>query len=315
MATQIKMTMKNGEELKGHAWTVDVPKANVIIVTGMLEHSLRYNDFAQELNKHGYSVYCLDQYGQGENVTDIDKEYGVWPKSGFSKSVKNYDELVCKLRVSCRPTYIFAHSMGSFMIQDYIQRYTQHVNKVVLCGSCGKQIAVPFGYALSKLIVNKKNRDKKSPFLAKLLLGSANKKITNPISSNAWLSWNDENVLKYDKDPKCGGIASGGFYREFLKGLNRLYKNKFLKKIRPDISILIISGEDDPVGQYGKGVERLYKMYKKLGINDVSMKLYPHMRHEILNETNKEEVYGDIIDFLDKEHDVAEQMLSNKKEE
>jgi alpha-beta hydrolase superfamily lysophospholipase len=309
----IQMTMKNGEVLKGRAWTIKEPKANVIIVTGMLEHSLRYDNFAQELNNHGYDVFCLDQYGQGTNVNDVKTEYGIWPESGFSKSVKNCDELVSKLRVSCRPTYIFAHSMGSFMIQDYIQRYTEHVNKVVLCGSCGKQSAVSFGYFLSKFVATKKRRNNKSPFLAKLVLGSANKRIKNPKSSNAWLSYNEENVAKYDTDQLCGGVASGGFYREFLKGLNRLYKTKFLKKIRSDISILIISGQDDPVGHYGKGVEKLYKMYKKLGIKDVSMKLYPNMRHEILNETNNKEVYKDIIDFLDKEHDVAEQMLSNKK--
>lgn len=310
MQSLIQMTMKNGEVLKGYAWTIKEPKANVVIITGMLEHSLRYANFAEELNKHGYDVYCLDQYGQGENVS-APEEYGVWPVSGFSKSVKNCDELVSKLRVSCRPIYIFGHSMGSFMVQDYIQRYTEHVNKVVICGSCGKQGAAGIGYFLSRMIVHKKNRDKKSPFLAKLLLGSSNKRIKNPESSNDWLSYNRENVKKYDADPKCGGIASGGFYREFLKGLNRLYKRKFLKKIRADISILLVSGEEDPVGHYGAGVKKLFHMYKKLGVKDVRMKLYPHMRHEILNEDNNKEVYADIIAFLDEEHDVAEQMLSD----
>lgn len=311
-AQKISISLKNDEVLYGNAWTITNPKANFIIVTGMLEHSNRYNDFAEFLNKNGFDVYCIDHYGQGENVKEPE-QYGVWPKSGFSKTVKNLDALVSHLRVSCHPTYIFGHSMGSFIVQDYIQRYTEHVNKVILCGTSGKKFGVGLGYFLSKFIATKKKRNRKSPFLNNLCLGSSVSSVKNRRTNCDWLSYNENNVDKYLADPLCGGVASSGFYREFFKGLNRLYKKKFLKKIRDDISILIIGGAEDPVGEMSKGPKKLFAMYDKLGIKNKQLIIYPHMRHEILNEVDHQIVYDDILKFLNEDTGVAEQMLAQEK--
>jgi alpha-beta hydrolase superfamily lysophospholipase len=310
----IDIHLKNDEVLYGRSWTIGNPKANIIIVTGMLEHSNRYDDFARFLNQHGYDVFCFDHYGQGENVKKPG-EYGVWPKSGFSKSVKNLDLVVSRLRVSCRPTYILGHSMGSFIVQDYIQRYTEHVNKVVLCGTSGKKAGVNFAYLLSRVIATKKRRNRPSPFLSKLCLGNCVTSVKNRKTDCDWLSYNETNVEKYNVDPLCGGTASGGFYREFFKGLNRLYKRRFLKKIRDDISILIIGGAQDPVGEMSKGPKKLYNLYKTIGIKSVDLIIYPHMRHEILNETDHEIVYQDILKFFSEDTGVAEQMLAQEKED
>ena len=300
-----KMTYKNGETLYGNCWTIEEPKANVIILTGMLEHSLRYEYFATKLNEAGYNVYCIDFYGAGENVKQGGQQYTVVPPSAFSTFVKHTDELVSKLRVSCKPTFIFAHSMGSFMLQDYIQRFTMHVNKVVICGSCGKQFGPGLGYFLGKMMVNKKNRTKPNKFLYNLILGGSNKR-TEKRTDCDWLSYNKENVDKYIADPLCGGIPSGSHTLEFLKGLKRIHKPKFMRKIRKDISILLVAGSEDPVGKYGKGVTKLLKMYKRLGVKDVNAIIYPHMRHEILNEDDKDLVIKDIIAFLDEEHVAAD---------
>jgi len=308
---EVKMTLKNGEELLGYAWTVEKPIANVVILTGMEEHSLRYEDFASFLNKNGYNVYCLDHYGQGENA-DTPEKLGVWPVSGFSKTVKNTDELVTKLRVSVLPTYLFGHSMGSFIVQDYIQRYTDHINKVIICGTNGPdRLMVGIGYFLSRLIVNKRNGEKPSKFLRSLMLDPYTAAIKNHKTKTDWLSYDEENVRRYNEDPKCGFLyeSKKSFYREFLKGLNRLHKPKFMKKIRKDMSVLLISGAEDPVGHNGKGVLKLSKLYKKLGIEDVQTIIYPHMRHEILNETEHEKVYADILKFLQEEHIKAEAMI------
>lgn len=313
MRDLFKMTYRNGDVLYGNAWTIEEPKANVIIMTGMLEHSLRYDYFATKLNEAGFNVYCVDFFGQGENVKNIEGlMYTEVPNSAFSTFVKHTDELVSKLRVSCRPTYIFAHSMGSFMLQDYIQRFALHINKVVICGSCGKQFGPGLGYFLSCLLVNKKNKNKPNKFLYNLILGGSNNKTEKKTDSD-WLSYNEENVQKYIADPLCGGIPSGQFTKQFLKGLKRIYKVKFMKKIRKDISILLIAGEDDPVGKYGKGVKKLYKMYKKLGVKDLYCNIYPHMRHEILNEDDKDKVIADVVAFLNTEHEVADPMAKGQK--
>ena len=275
--------------------------ANVIIMTGMEETSIRYDEFAKYLNNEGFDVYCIDSFGQGENVLPDLSNLGVWPTSGFRKQVQVVDALVKKLRITCIPTFIFSHSMGSFLAQDYIQRYTHHVSKVVLCGSSGKNPATGIGYTLAKLIVNKKNQYEKAKLLNKLMFGNFNKGIQNPRTPYDWLSFNEANVDKYIADPLCGFGPNNSFCLEFLKGLNRLYKRKFLEKIRKDLDLFIICGEGDPVSQYGKGVEKLDKMYKKLHLTNVSTKVYPNMRHEILQENNREEVFKDIADFFKKD--------------
>ena len=308
---KVKMTLRNGEELFGYSWTIEKPIANVVILTGMEEHSLRYDNFASFLNDNGYNVYCVDHYGQGENAIDPE-ELGVWPHSGFSKTVKNTDELIEKLRVSVLPTYLFGHSMGSFVVQDYIQRYTEHVNKVILSGTNGpNRLMVGIGYFLSRLIVNNKNRNNHSKFLRKLMMGPYTASVKNHKTRTDWLSINEENVNRYNEDPKCGFLyeSKKSFYREFLKGLNRLHKPKFMRKIRQDMSILLIAGAEDPVGNKSKGVLKLARLYKRLGINDVQTIIYPNMRHEVLNETDNAVVYADILKFLKEEHANAEAMI------
>lgn len=288
----------NGDILKGHYWKSNNPKANIVLVTGMEENSARYDDFAMFLAANGYNVVCVDHYGQGENVDDLSKQ-GIVPSSFFSRTVKNIDDIVKLTKKNKLPTYLFAHSMGSFMLQDYIQRFATHVDKVVICGSNGPNAKVlfKFGFKLAKIIVTKKNREKRANLLEKLAIGSYAKSVKNRKTNCDWLSYNESNVQKYIDDPKSGGGSSNGFYYEFLKGNARLFNKKFLKKISPDIKILVIAGEDDPVGAFGKGPRKLYEMYKKLGVKNVDLKVYEKMRHEILNEDKKDMVYNDILNF------------------
>jgi len=296
---RIELKLNDETSLFGRSWTIEKAVANVIIMEGMEEHAKRYDDFARYLCSRGCDVYCIDCYGQGENVSPDMSDRGIWPESGFRKMVQATDQLVAKLRVSCHPIYIFAHSMGSFMAQDYIQRYTQHVSKVVLCGSGAKNSMVGIAFSLAKMTTTKKNRDNKSKLLNKLMFGSFNNNIKNPKTAYDWLSYNEKNVKDYVDDPLTGFGPNKGFCYEFLKGMSRLWKRKFLKKIRKDIDILIVSGADDPVSSYGKAVKKLEKMYKGLGVRNVQTKIYDHARHEILNENLevREKVYKDIADF------------------
>lgn len=296
----IKLKNMFDDTLYGIAWTCAEPKANIILMTGMQETAARYDDFAKYLNKHNFDVYCIDHYGQGLNIKDGDVR-GIWPLRGFSKMVKTFGDLETRLQKTGLPIYIFAHSMGSFIAQDYIQRFHEKVNKVVLCGSdYASPILMKFAYTLAKISVPKSRNDLPDEKLAKIVTGSFAKTVKNRRTDFDWLSYNEENVDKYIADPKCGFIATGGFYREFLKGMKRISKKKFLKKIRQRISIYIIAGEEDPVGHMGKGPKKLLNQYQKLGIQDVSLKLYPHMRHEILNEKNNAIVYKDILEFFNK---------------
>lgn len=303
-ATKIYTLDNKNRPIYGKNWKVENPKANVIIITGMEEHSGRYDEFAKFLNDNGFNVFCLDSFGQGENVLPDESNKGIWPKSGFRKMVYAVDGLVKELRITCKPAFIFSHSMGSFLCQDYIQRYTDHVSKVVLCGSAGKNPIAPIGYQLARLVTFFKGRNTKAKLLNTLMFAGFNKNIKEPRTTYDWLSVNTENVDKYIADPLCGFGPNNGFCLEFLKGLKRLHKKKFLAKIRKDLDILIISGKEDPVSNYGADVAKLEEMYKGLGIKNVSGIVYEGLRHEILNESkeDRKKVYKDILDFFN--HDL-----------
>lgn len=291
----------NGDLLRGYSWIVDEPVGNFVIVTGMEEYAARYDNFAQFLNEHHYNVYCVDHYGQGLN-SENGKKLGIVPPSFFSKSVRNISDIVKKVGKNKLPVIVFGHSMGSFITQDYVQRFSGQADKIIICGSNGPngKLLFKLGAKMAKWTCKEKNKFEKGKFMEKLSVGAYAKSIKDPKTPVDWLSYNDENNEKYMKDPLCGYGSSRIFYREFLKGNARLYKKKFLKKIKSDNHILIIAGEDDPVGACGKGPKALYKMYTKLGVKDVELKIYPHMRHEILNEKEHQQVYDDVLQFIRK---------------
>ena len=295
----ISIRTVNNDHLFGFSWECESPKGIVVIVTGMEECAERYDEFAKFLNKNNYNVYCIDHYGQGENVVGKSK-FGVVPRSFFSKSVRIIDDIAKKYAIKNKPVIVFGHSMGSFMIQDYIQRYAKRPTKAIIMGTNGNngKLAYAFGYPLARLICKIKGEDKEAKFLKSLAIGSYAKSVKNRETDCDWLSYNKENVKNYIADPRCGNPSSNGFYRELLKGNHRLYKTKFLNKIRKDLPVFICAGTDDPVGAFGKGPTKLAKLYKSIGLTNVSLKLYNNMRHEILKEEKHEEVYNDILKFI-----------------
>lgn len=300
MARQtISIKTVNNDILYGFAWECKKPEGVVIIATGMEECAYRYDDFANFLNKHNYNVYSIDYYGQGENALK-ESDLGIVPRSFFSKSVRILDDLAKKYAIKNKPLIIFGHSMGSFMVQDYIQRYSRRPTKAIIMGTNGNnaKLAYAFGYPLARLICKFKGETKQAKMLANLAVGSYAKAVKNRKTDVDWLSYNEENVKNYIADVKCGHGSSNGFYRELLKGNHRLYKGKFLAKIRKDLPILLVSGKDDPVGAFGKGPQSLAKLYKKIGLTNITLKIYDNMRHEVLNETEKERVYNDILSFI-----------------
>lgn len=284
--------------LKGKKWLVENSIAVVVILTGMEEHIERYDDFALFLNTLAYDVYGFDQLGQGNNVKS-EEELGIWPMSAFRITVNAVDEFISLTpAIKKKPVYLFGHSLGSFMVQEYMQRYSNHISKAVMSGTDGPNFMAKLGYMLSKMIVTDLKYNQKIKLFDDMVFGKFAKSIKNSETPFDWLSYNKENVRKYIDDPYCGYRSTAGFYREFLKALNRLYKDKFMKKIRKDLPVLIISGKDDPVGRFGKGPIKLAKLYGKYRLQNVSLKLFDGMRHEILNEDAKEMVYKEIAAFL-----------------
>lgn len=301
MRKTISIKSVNEDILYGYAWEVEEPTATVFIVTGMEETAARYDDFANFLNENGYSVYCLDQYGQGENALD-ESMLGVVPRSFFSKSVRILDDLIKKYKQKGKQIIVIGHSMGSFMCQDFIQRYSRHADKVALLGTDGPETKFKYfaGYQVARLVCKFKGEEKRAKFLDKCVMGPFAKCIKDRKYDCDWISHDEAQVQKYVDDPKCGRTPTNGFYREFMKGNNRLYKSKFLAKINPELPLLIMAGEEDPVGNFGKGPKALFNLYKKIGLKNVELKLYPNMRHEVLNEIDNKTAYNDLLEFIKK---------------
>jgi Lysophospholipase len=280
-----------GDTLFGNEWLVDKPKGVIIIVTGMAEHSERYDDFASFLNKHYMNVISLDHYGQGKNGN-----LGHGAVDFFSKYTKTVDELALKMKDEYNlPVYLFSHSMGSFIAQSYIENY-HNLDKVVICGTNYMGAMGGLGFFVAKLVVTKKNREDPAGLLNSLAIGAYEKSCKGEDSKNAWLSYNKDNYHAYDKDPLSGYHCSNGFYYEFTKGLASLNKKAKLKTINKNLPIFIIGGDHDVVGKNGAGPTKLNDLYQKYDLNS-ELKLYKNMKHEILNEDNKMDVYKDVVNF------------------
>lgn len=295
----LEFKLKCGCIKKGESWKIENPKANIVIFEGMEEHLARYDKFAQYLNKKGFSVYGLDTFGQGKNVAEDLSNIGVWPEDGFAKQLSHNDQLIVHLNETTKvPTYIFAHSMGSFYAQAYLEEYGEHVQKIVLCGSGTKSGILGLGHLIAKMVVNKKNEQEKAKLLNNLMFGNFNKAIKNPRTTYDWLSVDETNVDRYIADPLCGFGPRNRFCLEFIKGMVNIYKGKNLQKVRKDIPLFFISGDGDPVTGYGKFVEDNKKLFSKYGVKDIDTKVYKGLRHEILNEKEWETVAEDVSNFF-----------------
>jgi alpha-beta hydrolase superfamily lysophospholipase len=316
--SEISFTSSWGQPVFGNKWIPDSGDkiiGNLIIIHGMAEYSCRYNDFAQYLaNTVGINVYGVDHIGHGLAVSkqpDTFYKYGMWPKDGFQNSVNQVAELVKFInKENNLPIVVFGHSLGSFLCQAFYEQHSDEVKAVVLCGSAYNNATYKMSRCLTAIMnvfKPKKSKDKVSKLLVNASGKTLNKKqkpfadgYTSEIKQVNWLSYNEDNVKKYDADNECGFPCDFNFYYSMFKGQQIAWKKKALEQIKKPKDMLIIAGQDDPVGNYGKDVEHLANFFLSHQQN-VRMKLYPHKKHEIHNEDGKEEVYKDVAEFVGNE--------------
>ncbi|GFZ31055.1 alpha/beta hydrolase [Clostridium zeae] len=283
-----------------YCWdNVIYPKGVIQIVHGMAEHAGRYEEFANYLNSHGFIVYAGDHRGHGK--TD-ESSLGYIGEDGFNKIVEDQHAIVnfIKNNHSNLPIIFFAHSFGSFIGQEYIIRHGNELSGIILSGSAmRKGLDVNAGIIISYIQKSIFGENKKSTLLDFLSFYNYNKKIKNSASKFSWLTTDEIEIKNYENDPLCGNISTCNFYYYFLKGLKDLYKNNRLKQIPKDLPILIISGDDDPVGNYGKWVRKLYNLYKNMPLETVTMELYPGKRHELTNEIDRNKIFSKILNWTE----------------
>ncbi|MEG0856379.1 MAG: alpha/beta hydrolase [Terrisporobacter sp.] len=304
---------KGQEELDIHVykWYDEniAAKAVVQIAHGMSETAIRYEEFAKKLTENGYMVYINDHRGHGKTAKIIDNVGYLAQKDGFTCLVEDMNTLtnIIKDENEDLPIYLFGHSMGSFASQRYIMEYGNNLGGLILSGSNGKHgVILKAAEFLSNREIKKNGRKHRSKFLDNLIFGGNNKQFKSSKTDFDWLSRDEKEVQKYIDDPFCGVLFTCGFFYDFIKGLQEVENQENLKKVSKDLPIYIMSGDKDPVGKNGKGVLNLSDRYRRLGVKDVTCKLYDDGRHEMLNEINKEEVMKDIISWLNDKEKVNE---------
>ena len=265
------------------------------------EHKGRYNDFANFLANNGYIVVGHDHLGHG-NTAKCEDDFGYFAdNNGWDRLVEDVHILQNKVHNEYPnlPYIVMGHSMGSLIVRTYITKYDDNLTGVIISGTSGQKYGLISGKLLIKIISTFKGKRYKSKLIEHLVTGSFNKKFEPNRTPSDWICSDENEVNKFIEDEKCGKMFSVQAYYDLLSGTQYLSKQKNVNKT-VKVPILIFSGDEDPVGQNGKGVLRVYKMLKKDGTRNVYLRLFKNARHELLNEVNKLEVYNFILDWLDK---------------
>ena len=302
MRKDIWYTSKGAGKIHGCKWVPEGEvKAVLQIVHGIAEFVERYEEFAQFLNKHGILVVAEDHMGHGQSING-DGIQGYF-HGGWFTAVEDTMQLMTDTRKEYPnlPYILFGHSMGSFMARTILCKYPDSgINAAVICGTGWQPaFAMPAVIKLVDSVCKKTGETKPNEKLQNLIFGSYNSKVEHPRTPYDWLSRDAKIVDAYIAHPLCGFTASAGLLRDMMKGIYFIEQSVNLNAMRKDLPVFFIAGGDDPVGSYGKGVRQAANAFQKAGMTDVSVRIYPLCRHEILNEINKEEIYEDVIQWME----------------
>lgn len=294
---QIFLKSSDGYKLNLHVFKCENPKGVIQVIHGMEEYQDRYNYMAESFTKANYIVVTSNMRGHGEDAAKLGyfcENRGDLQLISDQKTILQY----IKDEFKNLPIYIFAHSMGTIITRNLLQDLSNEYSKVILCGYPNYQGAAKIGVLLARLIKTFKGKEAKSKMLQGIAIDPFNKKIKNPRTKSDWLSYNNENVDKYLLDPLCGFGFTTSAYEALFRLMSNMHNKKLFKDINKHLPLYLISGEDDPCTGGNKGVMSSYNALKDIGFKVNEPKIYPHARHEILNEDIKDTVIKDCINFL-----------------
>ncbi len=290
MMTTQWLESEDGLMLHLKSWkTKEMPKAIVILSHGMAEHIERYSHFASSLNREGYWVYGHDHRGHGQSVNEHIVHGVLAQKNGWEKLVSDLYHVVrwVKSENPKTPIILFGHSMGSFAVRALLRKQPQEIAGVILCGTGDQNLANLFlGKKLAQLEALILGKSHPSTWLTALSFGNYNRSFKPIRTTFDWLSTNASAVDAYMSDPLCGIVFSAGFYVDFLEGLYLIQREEKKGNLPLDIKYLLISGQDDPLAEDGKAINRIYHRYRQAGIQHIEKHLFSNMRHELINEIN-----------------------------
>ncbi len=273
------------------------PLGIVQISHGMAEHIGRYDDFMRYLCGRGFVVCGNDHIGHG-NTAEKKEDLGyLAAKNGFDALVTDLHlfTIYMRGRYGDIPYILLGHSMGSFAARLYAAKYGNELSALILSGTGAGKSILPLAAAIKKLLPA--GGHKPAPLLDKLAFGNFNHGVMNPKTPFDWLSRDQERVADYITDPLCGFLFTASGFGDLFSGIYRANKQEWIDRIPKELPVFLISGDMDPVGDYGKGVAQVCRTMQQSGMRHVTMRLYAGARHELLNEINRQEVYDDVLNF------------------
>lgn len=273
------------------------PRAVLQIIHGMVEYVNRYDGFAGYMAEQGFVVVGNDHLGHGMSVNS-DEDLGYFAeKHGNQIVLKDIHRLkkLTQVKFPHLPYFILGHSMGSFLLRQYLLRYGDSLSGAVIMGTGNQpKIVLRAGRILCRLIAKFKGWRYRSPLVDSMAFGSYNKKFRDEGYEVSWLTKDTEVVEAYLADKWCTFKFTLNAYYNMMTGMYELLKEDNLQRMPKNLPLFLVSGRDDPVGNFGRAVDALYEQYIALGMTNVRRKLYDSDRHEILNEKDRETVFADL---------------------
>lgn len=280
----------------------DQPKGVVQIVHGISEYIDRYAPVARFLSSHGFVVVGNDHLGHGRTALSSD-EYGFFAETNgwhtVSADVRRLRTLM-EQRFPELPYFILGHSMGSFLARTYLIDWPGTLTGCILSGTGQEPSAVvAAGRLLANGVCKTSGPRTHSKLIEQLAFGAYNKQFTPARTRADWISRDEKVVDTYVADPLCSFMPTAGMFRDMMEGLQYIANKTNLNQMDPATPIYFFSGDCDPVGQNGKTVRAVVGFFEQAGCTDVTLRLYPGGRHEMMNELNREEVFADLLSWLE----------------
>lgn len=303
-ASTFTLPAPDGTEVFVHRWLPDgPPRAVVHIAHGMAEHAARYARLAQALTDAGYAVYAEDHRGHGRTAGSLDRAGFLAARNGWDTVVDDMHRLTGRALEENPglPVFLLGHSMGSFLARSYAARHGSVLAGLVLSGTAGDpgplgRVGVGVAAAQARL----RGARRPSGLMNTLTFGQYNAAFKPTRTDFDWLSRDDAEVDAYLADPWCGFVFTAGGYRDVLSGLAAVNSDRVVSTVPRTLPVHLVAGDMDPVGgKHAAGPRAVADQLRRLGVQEVTLTIWPGARHEILNETNREEVTADIVDWLD----------------
>ena len=296
---EVTLHAKDGYQLALRIYGTDNPKAVVKCIHGMEEYQDRYQPFAEYLQAAGYTVVTADLRGHGKNAPVLSH---IADRDGHLRLLEDEETVLNMIheRWAGIPVILFAHSMGTIIARVVLQKRSREFSKVVLSGYPNPNGAAGAGILLTGLLSAIKGANGYSKTVDGMVLGPFAKAVPDAKTPQDWLSVNSENVERYREDPLCGARFTLGSYSALFNLIRMMGESGKYEQVREELPILLISGKNDPCTGGEKGRADSESVLHRAGFRKLETITLEGMRHEILNETGRETVYTQILEFMEK---------------